>query len=379
MERFNLEKELIKLKKTNSADTVMSSLVRSRLDDTYAALPERPTQRISRPTRTRLRRTTTATAAAVILGAAFFASGLVSPVMADSIKSIPLIGSIFSSIQGDIGLRNAGDLGLAATVNRNVSYEDVKLEVSETVFDGSRAAFLVHVTAPNLKNGKYDNGKKLVKLSNAIQNVFFTVNGKRQGDPGSILKGGGYMGAGEAHPDMLIFEEVLDTSGGGSVPDSFNAEVTIILEGIDHEFKLDVPFRKTTDNIINVHPNAVVTKNEFTFSVTDLQVTPLTTRVNYSIALNNVQSLEQEDEYKKLRRVGIAAFDDQGRKLPELHGDGAYEGNRLNYDRRYASTLGTTKYLILKPFVIKDDFTENVKEDQYIKGLETKIELPASK
>ncbi|MCP1307417.1 DUF5643 domain-containing protein [Paenibacillus tyrfis] len=122
----------------------------------------------------------------------------------------------------------------------------------------------------------------------------------------------------------------------------------------------------------------VVTKNEFTFSVTDLQVTPLTTRVNYSIALNNVQSLEQEDEYK-LRRFGIAIFDDQGRQLPALHGDGKYEGNRLNYDRRYASTSGTTKYLILKPFVIKDDFTENVKEDQYIKGLETRIELPASK
>ncbi|WP_371318201.1 DUF5643 domain-containing protein [Paenibacillus elgii] len=77
-----------------------------------------------------------------------------------------------------------------------------------------------------------------------------------------------------------------------------------------------------------------------------------------------MQSLEQEDEYK-LRRVGIAVFDDQGRQLPALRGDGKYEGTRLNYDRRYASTSGTAKSLILRPFVIK--------------GLETKIELPASK
>lgn len=37
------------------------------------------------------------------------------------------------------------------------------------MFDGSRAAFLLNVTAPNLHNGEYNNGKKVVKLSSDDQ------------------------------------------------------------------------------------------------------------------------------------------------------------------------------------------------------------------
>lgn len=376
MDRFDFENELKKLKEVKSADMAISSLVRSRLDETYASLPDRASTRKQKP-KSRLRRIASAASAAVVLGTALFASGFVSPVMASSIKSIPLIGSLFSSIEGDIGLRNAGDLGLASPVNSKVFYKDVKLEVAETVFDGSRAAFLLKVTAPNLQDGQYDNGKTKVNLHNAINNVIFSVDGKRQGDPGSILKGGFFAGAGEANPDMLIFEEVLDTSGALSVPDSFHAEVTLVLDGIDHEFKLDIPFRKSTGQIVSRHPNAAVSKDELTFSVSALQATPLTTRIYSSVALDKVTALNLKEE-DRLRRIGIAVFDDQGRQLPRLNGDGVYVGNRLNFDNRYASTPGKTGYLVLKPFVIKDDFTEKVQEDQYIKGLEMKIDLHAA-
>lgn len=377
MDRFKLDQELKGLNEVHTTDMVISPLVRARLDETYAALPEQPAKDRRKP-RSRLRRLSAATAAAFVLGAGIFASGFVSPVMADSIKNIPLLGSLFSSIEGDIGLRNAGDLGLATTVNSNVSYKDVKLEVTETVFDGSRAAFMVKVTAPNLKNGKYDNGKKTVKLSDAINNIYFTVDGKPQGDSGSILQGGYYAGAGEAHPDMLIFEEVLDTSGGSTIPDRFTAEATLILDGIDHEFKLDIPFTKTTEDIVNVQPDAAAANEELSVSIADLQTTPLTTRIHYSVALNNVETLTGKDE-DRLKDIRIAVYDDQGRQLPALNGDGQYTANALNFDARFATTPGATSYLLLKPFVVEDDFSETVKEKQFIKDLEMKIELPAAK
>lgn len=378
MDRFNLDKELSAIKEVNTAEMAISPLVRARLDETYASLPEQPAGRRSNP-RSRLRRLGSATAAAVVLGAGLFASGFVSPVMADSIRNIPLIGSLFSSIEGDIGLRNAGDLGLATSVNSIVSYQDVKLKVTETVFDGSRAAFMLSVEAPNLKDGKYDNGKKTVKLSDAIHNVFINVGGKQEGDSGSLLKGGVfYAGAGEAHPDMLIFEQVLEPSGGSTIPDSFTAEATIVLDGIDHEFKLDIPFTRSTDNIINVQPDTVVSNEELSVTVAALQSTPLTTRINYSVALNNADTLNKKAE-ARLGKIRVAVFDDQGRQLPALNGDGEYTGNSLYLDSRYASTPGTSKYLILKPFVVEDDFTETVKAKQFIKGLEVKVELPAAK
>ncbi|UQZ36753.1 hypothetical protein C2I18_26405 [Paenibacillus sp. PK3_47] len=378
MDRFNLENEFKGLKEGKAAaDMPISPLVRARLDETYASLPEQPAGRRSKPL-SRLRRLSSATAAAFVLGAGVFASGFVSPVMADSIKSIPLIGSLFSSIEGDIGLRNAGDLGLASSVNSGVSYKDVKLEVTETVFDGSRAAFLVKVAAPNLENGRFDTGKKTVKLSDAISNVTVSVDGKQQGDSGSILQGGYYAGAGEAHPDMLIFEEVLEPSGSSTVPDTFTAEAVLTLEGIDHEFKLDIPFTKTTQDIVNVQPDAVSANDELSVSVASLQSTPLTTRVHYSIALTNADKLTEKQE-KQLNKIRVAVYDDQGRQLPALNGDGEYSSNALTFDARYASTSGTTSYLLLKPFIVEDDFTETVKEKQFIKGMELKIELPAAK
>lgn len=365
MGTFDIEKEL---KNLETAETEMSPLVRSRLDETYAML-SRQRQHIGRTKSSRLRQFALSTAAAGVLGVGLFASGFVSPVMAEALKNVPVIGSIFSTIQADIGLRAAGELGLTSKVNRAVSHEDVKLEVAETLYDGNRAAYVLTVTAPNLDNGTYDNGKKTMKLSNAIENVFFSVDGKE------LNKGGYYGSAGEAHPNALVFEEVMDPTS--PLPDSFNAKVTIKLDGIDHEFVLDIPFQKTTKQGIELQPDTVKTKDDLSFSVSKVSVTAVTTRLTTSIALTGADTLTRDEE-KRLIKIGVAVFDDQGRRLPALNGDGSFDGNRLNFDHRYASTPGSSKYLTVKPFVINDDFAEKPKEDQYIKELETKIELPTA-
>ncbi|MFD2701932.1 DUF4179 domain-containing protein [Paenibacillus shunpengii] len=371
MAAFNMEKELNKVDVSN---TEISPLVRARLDETYASLTVQK-QHTTRRRSSTLRRAVLTAAAAGILGVGVFASGFISPVMAASIKSIPIIGSLFSIIETDSGLRAGGELGLATNVNDAVSYEDVKLEVTETLYDGTRAAFIVNVTAPNLDNGTYDNGRKTMKLSNAIENVTLSINGKTEGEAASVLEGGlFYGGAGEAHPNTLVFEQVLNPSDTSSLPDRFTSKVSIKLDGIDHEFNVDVPFEKNNVETIALNPNTAVTKEDLTFGVANVSVSPITTRLTTSIALNSASSLTQREE-ERLREIGIAVYDDQGRQLTALSGDGVYEGNRLIFDRRYATTTGESKYLIIKPFIIKDDFAEDVQKDQFIAGLETKIDL----
>ncbi|MEK5061655.1 hypothetical protein BK126_22080 [Paenibacillus sp. FSL H7-0326] len=371
MAAFNMEKELNKVDVSN---TEISPLVRARLDETYASLTVQK-QHTTRRRSSTLRRAVLTAAAAGILGVGVFASGFISPVMAASIKSIPIIGSLFSIIETDSGLRAGGELGLATNVNDAVSYEDVKLEVTETLYDGTRAAFIVNVTAPNLDNGTYDNGSKTMKLSNAIENVTLSINGKTEGEAASVLEGGlFYGGAGEAHPNTLVFEQVLSPTDTNSLPDRFTSKVSIKLDGIDHEFNVDVPFEKNNVETIALNPNTAVTKEDLTFGVANVSVSPITTRLTTSIALNSASSLTQREE-ERLREIGIAVYDDQGRQLTALSGDGVYEGNRLIFDRRYATTTGESKYLIIKPFIIKDDFAEDVQEDQFIAGLETKIDL----
>lgn len=368
---FNMDQELREQAKERP---VMSTTVRNRIDATLESLPESPQLnpgQFSRNPRLRkgLRRTAAATIAAGVLGVTVFASGFVSPVMADSLRSIPLVGSLFSSIEADMGLRTAGDEGLTKLVNSNVSFKDVKLEVSETVYDGTRAAFLVHITAPNLKNGEYDNGKDIVKLSNGIDNVFFNVNGIGQ-------DGGLFYGlAGNTYPNTLLFEQVIPSKqAAAGMPDQFDAEVTFTLQGIDHEFKLNIPFTKTTEDIQHIEPNVIVSNDLITASVTEAQVTPITTRLSTVISLNGQSTLTAKDE-DQLRNIGFAIYDDQGRQLTALNGEGLYEGNQLKSVRIYATTPGDSTYMIVKPFEIEDDFTEEITDRQFIKGMDMKIEL----
>ncbi|WP_166239898.1 DUF4179 domain-containing protein [Paenibacillus turpanensis] len=373
MKASHIEDEL---KKLDTAQTELSPLVRSRLDETYAQLSQLSRNRSKRAA-PRLRRAVFATTAAGVVGIGLFASAFVSPVMADSLRNIPIIGSIFSTIHNDSGLRLAGDLKLSTTVNREVSHEDVTLRVTEAFYDGNRAAFLLDVTGSKMDNGMYNNGEKTMKLSNAIDNVFFTVNGQEESDGGNMLIGGLFYGsAGEAHPNTLVFEQIMDPASVSAVSDSFTGTITITLDGMKEPLKLEIPFTKTSNSAIEVSPNAVTANGEFTFSVSKVEVTPVTTRLKTSLALTHATTLTEKEELR-MRRIGAAVFDDQGRQLAALSGDGIYEGNRLIYDRRYASTPGTSKYLVVKPFVIKDDFAEDIQEDQYIKELETRIELPS--
>ncbi|WP_150275022.1 DUF4179 domain-containing protein [Paenibacillus tepidiphilus] len=367
---YKLEEEM---KKLDIQDNQISPLVRTRLEETYEAI-SMDAGSVRRKKPSPARKFAYTAAASGILAAGMFASAFVSPVMADSLKKLPVIGSVFSSIQGDEGLRLAGQLGLTSNINRTVAYEDVKLEVTEALYDGNRVAFLLNVSAPNLVDGIYDNGRKKIKLSDALSQVTFTLDGKAQDEPGSIFQGGTFYGsAGEAYPNTLVFEQTVDPR---NAPGLLDATFTLALDGIDHEFSMDIPFHKTTGEGIKASPNSVKSANDLTFSVADIWVTPVTTRLKTSIALSDAETLTLKEE-QRLIRIGVAIFDDQGRRLTALNGDGIIEGNRLTFDRRYASQPGTSKYFTVKPFVIKDDFTEDIQDSQFLKDLEVRIELPA--
>lgn len=371
---FNLDQ---KLKEQAKERPAMSKIVRNRIDATLDSLPEsasqmnmesfqaHPSKRVHKP----LRRTAGAAVAAGVLGLTVFASGFVSPAMADSLRNIPLIGSLFSSIEADMGLRTAGNEGLTTPVNSSFTYQDVKFKVLETVYDGTRAAFLVHVTAPNLNQGMYDNGKDIVKLSSGVENVFFDVNGSR---PDSGLF---YSSAGANEPDTLLFEQVIPADHTGAIPDQFEAKVKLKLQGMDHEFELTVPFTKSTTDTHNVQPNSTIENDLYTVTVNKAEVTPITTRLTASIALKGEETLSKKEE-KQLREIRFAVYDDQGRQLTALSGEGVYQANQLNWENIYATTAKDVKYLIVKPFKVKDDFAEEVKDDQFIKGMEMKIQLP---
>lgn len=372
MNQFDLDKQL-KAEKDN--EVPMSDFVRSRLEETYASLSEGIKNTETRPGRSGRRRMVGTGAVAAVLGVTLFASGFASPAMADSIRQIPLIGSLFSSIERDLGLQNAAKEGLTTQVNSNVSYKDVKLEVTETVFDGSRAVYALTVAAPNLKDGMYDTVKGPVKLSNAIDSITFKGNG---GEFDSLDGGGQYWGAGKDHPNTIIVEQSIDPSAEGTkftAPDAFDAEVEVKLTGIDHTFTLNVPFAKKTDDVTSLNPNVVKTAGDLIFTANAVDVTPITTTLEYSLEKVSETPITEQDEHD-LIYTNVAVYDDQGHLLDRLSGQGAIQGNKFTTRAHYSSASSGTKYLILKPFKNNDGgFPKEIKNSQFVDGLEIRIDL----
>lgn len=376
MNHFELEKNL---KGEGSREPQMSGLVRQRLDQTYQRLEEEgATLAPMKSGRIWKRPAVATTAAAAVLGVCVFASGFVSPVMADSIRQIPVIGSIFSSMEVDLGLKNAANEGLTSHTDSIVSYQDVKLSVVETVFDGNRAVYALKIAAPNLKDGLYDTGKGKVKLSNAIDDIRLTIPGY---DPSDLEGSVQYGGAGQQHRDTLLVERSFKTRGeetAGQIPDHFNASISVRLTGIDHTFTMNVPFTKSVQDVAYLKPEVSKTAGEQSFTIHNIDITPITTNLNYTLHLGSDKALSDKERHQ-LMMTRIAVFDDENHLLAQISGEGEYTGNRLDYSAHYASAVHRPKFLILKPFVLKDgDFPEKIDEKQFIQGLELKVDVPAA-
>ncbi|GIP23391.1 DUF4179 domain-containing protein [Paenibacillus sp. J22TS3] len=378
MNHFEIDKQL-KAEKYN--EPPISSYVRGRLEDAYAALPAKITEPTVETKRGWKKRRVWVPAAAALLGISIFGSGFVSPVMADSIRQIPVIGSLFSSLETDWGLRNAAQEGLTQAVDSHVAYQDVKLQVSETVYDGRRAVYALHISAPNLKDGMYDTGKKKIKLSDAIEDIRFNVKGKANQSSGSPREdsSGQYWGGGKTHPDTIIYEQTMKSSatdGEGLSLDTFTAQVEVKLAGMDHTFELDVPFTKTTDNIVHLQPNVTKTAGELVFKVKQIEVTPVTSTLVYSLEKLGTASLTEKME-DQLIHTNVGVYDDQGHLLDRLSGQGELKGNQYDNIVYYATVSQNTKYLLLKPFNNKDgEMPGEINQDQLVQGLEVRIDIP---
>lgn len=329
------------------------------------------TRQAAAPVRLWKRRSFRSAAAVAVLGAAIFGSGFVSPAMADSIRQIPLIGSLFSSLELDLGLRNAGENGLTTAVDEAAAFDQTTLRVQETIYDGSRAVLAFTVDAPWLKEGIYHYGKKEVKLSDAIEDIRFISGASSQ------LQGvGQYWGAGEAHPNSIIFEQSVGEAEA-PLPDRFEATLEVKLAGIDKPFVVTVPFVRNTNDVVDLTPGAVQTVESLRFTVDRVTVTPITTTLQYSLEQLSGEPLDEAAQ-NELIYTNVAVYDDKGNLLHRLSGEGVFAGKKLQMNVSYASASGgLPAKLILKPFKNNDgEIPKKIDPRAFIPGLEHVIELP---
>ena len=73
----------------------------------------------------------------IILFGLISSSAFVSPAFANTLKSIPVIGSIFTII-GDKGLQEVEKSGLSKSTNEEISVGDSTFKITDVIYDGSR-------------------------------------------------------------------------------------------------------------------------------------------------------------------------------------------------------------------------------------------------
>lgn len=92
------------------------------------------------------------------------------PVMADSLKQIPGMDSIFR-LAGDLGLRTADEKGMLTALNMETTHEGVTLEIPVIMFDGTRVSV-------GIERKEFGDKALPYSVQEQIKNVHLSIDGK---------------------------------------------------------------------------------------------------------------------------------------------------------------------------------------------------------
>lgn len=84
-----------------------------------------------------IKRTLVSVGAVMILAVVLISSAFVSPVMAEVVRNIPVIGSIFEYM-GDSGLKDAEDQGLVSAIRQSAEDNGIRITIEDALYDDAR-------------------------------------------------------------------------------------------------------------------------------------------------------------------------------------------------------------------------------------------------
>ncbi|MCY6958516.1 DUF4179 domain-containing protein [Clostridium brassicae] len=124
--------------------------VLERIDRTLACLPEKEVVGRNRKHRFAINKILKhSIVAATIAITVLTVSATVSPSIANALTNIPVVGSVFK-LFGDMGLKLANDKGISTLVDKTKIDKDIKVTITDILFDGSRISIGYNVEANNL-------------------------------------------------------------------------------------------------------------------------------------------------------------------------------------------------------------------------------------
>lgn len=351
MNPFDLDKELRKTGKELRCE--VPDIIRRHQDEVYASLTDLPMQtRANQKHRTnKIRRLVAATVAASLIGV--ISSAFVSPAMAESLKNIPLIGSIFR-LANDLGLQTAEERGLVAEPDASATHEGVTIRIPQVVYDGTRLSLAVKREGKGLIGGISDyeliqEGDSTTHLypRGAITNVEMFIDGTSLYDY-SGGKRPGLTGNPTSDPNAVLYQLTAYShqgEGALTMPDQFLLTAKITLEGIEEPFIFDLPVRKSTDHFI-VPSGETREWDGLKLTLEQLKLTPITTDL--------IVNIEQSGKSEKIDHENLLyeVWDDRGRVLGLVAGMSVYnKDGQYRMEMMFDRFEDTPNTITLKPFL----------------------------
>lgn len=289
-------------------------IVRAKLEDAYGRLPDRFSHRRKR-------------APALWIGLIFavlltgtLVLGLVSPAMAQVLRQLPVIGAAFETA-GDAGIQQVVKEGLATTVRQTVEDRGVSVTLDQAVFDGTRISVgLLHEPG-----------------------ISFHI------DPSSTLSIDGQPlnasagGVSKIRPDGMV-ATIFSFTPSDRLPEKFTLDFTITRlsmlkagtpTNVDGNWRFSTPIVQLTHNVKNVKfdPPLVRQLDGIEVSVTEVNVTPLTTAVTYELIkppryddhILNKNDIAKGEETIRNELV-FQLWDSNGLQLEPLGASGSRDG-----------------------------------------------------
>lgn len=284
-------------------------------------------------------------------GILIIGSGFVSPVMADALKQIPLVGSLFTTA-GDEGLKAAKEQGLTSNVNLSVSHDGVKFTVSDLIYDGNRLSLVLTREA---EDGTHQT---IQEWMDGARKISFLINGVPINTGMSMPNA-----SNEASNSMIIttFQSVIlkdmDSTEVLKIPDQFELGVKIYDDQRKYDYMLNIPVKKADMDNILFQPKETKSLGNNTFEILKLEMTPATVRLDMQMEGKSGEDIKEiaeklPDKYKidGFINIDFDLVDDKGTVLKSLGGSGSGRSNTYWFTGTYEPLKQRPKSITVKPF-----------------------------
>lgn len=344
--------------------------IRMRLDETFLMLDDiQPMKAEERKRKRWVRRSLLITLGAAAAGILLIGSGFVSPVMAQALKQIPFIESVFKQA-GDRGLQKASEEGFTTNANQNITHDGVTIRLSEVMYDGSRLNLVLNRDKLPVKKASGPGSDWIQNVSLGLNNIDFYVNDTWVNTGMTIAPGGGTA------PNSIIVTAL--NSSNLHIPDEFELKILVKFDDVPEPFEFKLPVKKVKDRNVVITPEEMKIFDHIHMKVAKLEITPVTTRLDMEITGDKGQSLRDiekaiPEKYKitDFIHIDYDLTDDQGVLQKSIGASGSGEEDHYSYTTSYEPFTAIPKFVTVKPYV----YVTKTRQKNYIPELEFTVQV----